>query len=141
VAEGGGLLNRYRGSTSIVSSNLIPSANIKIKLGNYQSDSARAVLVHDGQLEDVTPFVTPLARFCRSGCFGPEWNGRRRQRTKQSRVAAVAPHGTIATEVPGVDFGCRHLCVPEVLRESVDTIWIVNQRCHGEGVPQVVEPI
>jgi hypothetical protein len=26
VAEGGGLLNRYRGSTSIVSSNLIPSA-------------------------------------------------------------------------------------------------------------------
>jgi hypothetical protein len=27
VAEGGGLLNRYRVSSSIVSSNLIPSAN------------------------------------------------------------------------------------------------------------------
>ena len=31
VAEGGGLLNRYRGSTSIVSSNLIPSAKIVLQ--------------------------------------------------------------------------------------------------------------
>jgi hypothetical protein len=49
VAEGGGLLNRYRGSTSIVSSNLIPSANIMIKLGNSQSNCARTVLVPHGR--------------------------------------------------------------------------------------------
>ena len=30
VAEGGGLLNRYTGSTRIVSSNLIPSANFPL---------------------------------------------------------------------------------------------------------------
>jgi hypothetical protein len=37
VAEGGGLLNRYRGLTSIVSSNLIPSA----KQLNFQREVGR----------------------------------------------------------------------------------------------------
>ena len=39
MAEGGGLLNRYRGSTSIVSSNLIPSARYLAAASRHESKS------------------------------------------------------------------------------------------------------
>jgi hypothetical protein len=54
VAEGGGLLNRYRGSTSIVSSNLIPSANpYRFNYFNGLSFSEQA---------DLTPILTAASR-------------------------------------------------------------------------------
>src|SRR5579859_1678122 len=61
VAEGGGLLNRYRGSTSIVSSNIIPSANSLKSLKVLAFLLINIVATYNGFFEFVPTFVpTPI---------------------------------------------------------------------------------
>ena len=55
MAEGGGLLNRCRGLTPTVSSNLIPSAN------NH------GFLQFSGQRRDLSPHLSPFVSLDRGG--------------------------------------------------------------------------
>lgn len=71
MAEGGGLLNRYRGSTSIVSSNLIPSAK------DCSPDIAQRVNLLIWQGGGLYLHVTPVGGKIRRVCYESALGGKR----------------------------------------------------------------